>query len=140
MAPFLQFMDPDFFWAIFTISGSGNCCVSAVSGSRNYTISMFSGSRIFCPFLQFLDPETAVFLQFLDTETTPFLRFLGAICIGGKNIFLSGNFNLASKTFCQNLREKGNISPPPYCQINMKIRYWKDMSPLAPKPLVLEPI
>ena len=42
IAPFLRFLDPDFF----------------------------------CPFLQFLDSETAGFLQFLDPETTPFLRFL----------------------------------------------------------------
>ena len=37
----------------------------------------------FCPFLEFLDPETVVFLQFLDRETTPFLQFLGALWIVG---------------------------------------------------------
>ena len=36
----------------------------------------FCIQNFFCPFLQFLDPETAVFLRFLDPETTPFLRFL----------------------------------------------------------------
>ena len=49
---------------------------STISGSRNHTISTFSASRFFCPFLQFLDPETALFLRFLDPETTLFLQFM----------------------------------------------------------------
>ena len=39
--------------------------------------------NFFCPFLHYLDPETAVFLQFLDPETAPFLQFLGALWIVG---------------------------------------------------------
>ena len=41
-APFLRFLDPEFFLSISTISGSRNCSI-----------------------FQFLDPETAPFLQFL---------------------------------------------------------------------------
>ena len=32
--------------------------------------------NFFCPFWQFLDPETAVFLRFLNPKITPFLCFL----------------------------------------------------------------
>ena len=31
IAPFLRCLDPEFFFSIFTISGSRNCCISAVS-------------------------------------------------------------------------------------------------------------
>ena len=47
----------------------------------NFWIQIF-----FCPFLQFLVPETALFLQFLDTETAPFLRFLGDLWIVGGSL------------------------------------------------------
>ena len=43
---------------------------------KSHNFDDFWIQKCFEPYLQFLDPETAVFLQFLDPEIGPFLQFL----------------------------------------------------------------